>query len=65
MSGRVEQACEGESLVAVVGDGEALEEVRELADDVEIRLSPGLEEGSVPRTSSTGELVAWLGMVSI
>ena len=60
MGGRVVHLGEAEALVVVVRDGEALEEVRELAQDVQERLVPRLEEGGVPGAGPAGELVAFL-----
>jgi len=60
VSGGVVNLSEAEALVVVVGDGEALDQVRELADDIQERLRLGLEEGGVPRAGTAGKLVAFL-----
>ena len=69
VGGGVVDLGEAEGLVGVVGDGEALEEVGELAGDVEKGLVSGFEEGAVPGAGSTGKLVArlygWLALHSV
>jgi hypothetical protein len=51
---------EGEALIVVVSDGEALDEVGELADDVEVGVPAGRVEGAVARAGATLKLVARL-----
>ncbi len=60
VGGGVVDLGEAEALVVVVGDGKALEEVRELGHDVQERLLARLEEGGVPGAGPAGKLVAFL-----
>lgn len=54
--GGVVDPGEGEAVVIIVSDGEALEHVRKLANEVEESLVARLEESAVPRTSATVEI---------
>ena len=65
VGGGVVDLGEAEALVVVVGDGEALEEVRELGHDVQERLLSRLEEGGVPGASPAGKLVAFLSALLV
>ena len=65
VGGGVVDLSEGETLVVVVGDGKALEEVRELGHDVQERLLARLEEGGVPGAGPAGKLVAFLSALSV
>ena len=55
MSGLAVDLGEAKTLVGVVGDGEHLEGICDLVDEIEVSLVSSLEEGSVPRTGSAGK----------
>ncbi len=65
VGGGVVDLGEAEALVVVVGDGKALEEVRELGHDVQERLLARLEEGGVPGAGPAGKLVALLSALLV
>lgn len=60
MSGFAVDLGEAKALIGVIGDGEHLEGVCNLVDEIEVSLVSSLEEGGVPGAGSAGKSVRGL-----